>query len=115
MTESTKEKEGIGRWSLDRIRFLLGHIEGFIDDEQKDIHQRAGHFTPADGLDKIEKLVDGDLTGVDVPARVLERLAVFFEAGLLIQRSPNVDSENWWVTDLFWRGTMFHVDLKDQA
>jgi hypothetical protein len=115
--ENTKEpiKETLSRWSLERLQFLLAHIEGFIDDEERDLKERARQFVAADGLDKIEKLLEGHPNDMQLPQRVLERLSVFFDSGLLLQRGPSQESAGWWVTDLFWRGNVFHLDLKDQV
>ncbi|MGZ3722277.1 MAG: hypothetical protein ACXVA9_05070 [Bdellovibrionales bacterium] len=113
MTEPIKET--IGRWSLDRLQFMLAHIEGFIDDENAEIKERAREFVPADGLDKIEKLLESDPSDVQLPHRVLERLSAFYDAGLLLQRGPAQENAGWWVTDLFWRGNIFHLEIKDQV
>lgn len=112
MNEPIAEK--ISRWSLDRVRFLLGHIEGFIDDDTKALRQRAGEFSSQTGLDKIESLLISDPGHADLPIQVMDRLAPFFEAGMLIKRGPSSERENWWVTDLNWRGMTFHLELQDQ-
>jgi hypothetical protein len=117
MTGKAKEplKETIGRWSLDRLQFLLAHIEGFIDDEDKEFRERARDFVPADGLEKIEQLVEAHPNDADLPQRVLERLSAFFDSGLMLQRGPSQENAGWWVTDLFWRGNVFHLNIKDQV
>jgi len=112
MTEPIKE---VSRWSLDRLKFLLAHIEDFIDDEERDLRERARAFVPATGLDLIEKLVDINPSDVTVPRRVLERLSGFFDSGLMLQRGPSAEHGGWWVTDLFWRGNVFHLELQDQV
>jgi hypothetical protein len=108
-------KEAIGRWSLERLKFLLAHIEGFIDDEEREFKERAREFVPSGDLDKIEKLVEGHPGDTELPHRVLERLSAFFDSGLMLQRGPAQEDAGWWVTDLFWRGTVFHLDIKDQV
>ncbi|MGE0527165.1 MAG: hypothetical protein AB7G93_20690 [Bdellovibrionales bacterium] len=107
-------REIVGRWSLDRVQFLLSHIEDFIDDDFKELRQRARAFVPATGLDKIERLVENGPADPELPVRVLDRLSAFFDAGLLVQRGSSEDSGNWWITDLFWRGHVFHLELSDQ-
>jgi len=108
-------KESLSRWSIDRLQFLLAHIEDFIDDEDRELRERAREFSVADGLDKIEKLVDGDPSDPNMPRRVLDRLTAFYDSGLLLQRGPSSENPGWWVTDLFWRGTVFHLELRDQV
>lgn len=112
MSEPIKER--IGRWSLERVRFLLGHLEDFIDDESKTLRQRAKEFNSLGGLDKIESLLNSMPSDSELPTRIMDRLAPFFEAGLLLKRGPSSESQNWWVTDLNWRGITFHLELQDQ-
>ena len=107
-------KDKITRWSLDRIQFLLAHIEGFVEDENSEIRERARAFTAQTGLDKIERLVSADPSDPNLPRLVLENLSPFFEASLLVQRGPDPDHPNWWVTDLAWRGNVFNLELADQ-
>lgn len=107
--------EKVGRWSLQRVQLLLSHIETFIDDESEELRQRAKQFRGQTGLDKIERLIEADPSDPDLPLRLIERLAVFFDAGILIQRGFSPEDGNWWVTDLFWRGNTFHLDLNDQV
>ncbi len=113
MKEEIREK--IGRWSLERVRFLLSHIEGFIEDEEKELRARASAFVAESGIEKIERLFDSDPNDPGLPGHVLKSMSAFFESGLLIQRGPGQDTGNWWATDLFWRGNIFHLDLKDQV
>jgi hypothetical protein len=108
-------KETLRRWSLERVQFLLAHVEDFIDDDEKDLKERARNFVSESGLDKIEKLVEADPSDPHLPGRVLEKLSHFFEAGLLLQRGPAQENANWWATDLFWRGNLFHLELQDQV
>lgn len=105
----------IRRWSLERLQFMLAHIEGFIEDEDRDFRERAREFSPASGLDKVEKLVETHPNAAELPQRVLEGLSAFFDSGLMLQRGPAQESAGWWVTDLFWRGSTFHLDIKDQV
>lgn len=94
---------------------LLSHIEDFIDDESAAIIERAKGFTAQGGLDKVEKLSDFHPQDPQLPVRVLERLTPFFDSGLLLQRGLSPETANWWITDVFWKGNTFHLDLKDQV
>jgi hypothetical protein len=96
------------------IKFLLSHIEDFVDDESKEWRERALNFRPDTGLEKIERLVESDPQAQDLSSRVLERLSAFFEAGLLLQKGPSSEHANWWITDLFWKGNTFHLETGDQ-
>ena len=108
------DKESLTRWSLERVQFVLGHIGEFIDDDSKQMRERAKNFSAETGLEKIEALAGCDPADPHLPTVLLERLSPFFEAGLLLQRGVS-GSENWWVTDLFYRGIPFHLELKDQV
>jgi hypothetical protein len=110
-------KDSIRRWSLERVKFLLSHVEGFIEDDDHELRvsERAKAFVSASGLESIEKLVEAEPSDPHLQGRVLERLVPFFEAGLLLQRGPAQENANWWATDLFWRGSLFHLELKDQV
>ena len=109
------EKLNLKRWSLERVQFVLGHIEDFIDDDSQEMRERAKNFSAQTGLDKVESLLQGDPQDPQAPTQLLERLAPFFDSGLLLQRGPSPENGNWWVTDIFWRGTAFHLDHKDQV
>ncbi len=103
---------------VERVKFLLSHIESLIEDnggEVRELKERASIFQAATGLDGIETLCELEPSDPQLPAFLLERLAGFFDAGLLLQRGPSVEAANWWVTDLFWRGSAFHLDLNDQV
>ncbi len=105
--------EKFSRWSLERVQFVLNHLEDFIDDEEKELRERARNFVAETGLDKIQALSNLEPQHPALPVRVLERLSAFYDAGLLLQRGLT-DEANWWVTDLCWRGNTFHLELKDQ-
>jgi hypothetical protein len=114
MADAIQDK--LSRWSLERVKFLLAHIEGFIEnDDDKNLIQRAREFTPATDLTTVQSLVEANPSDPRLPTLVLEALAPFFESGLLLQRSPAADSSHWWATDLFWRGNTFHLELADQV
>ncbi len=93
-------------WTVDRLRFLLGHIEGFIDTEADQIRERAKEFSPETGLENIETIAEPQAP----PEFVLERLSPFYDCGLLIR---NLNGP-WIVTGLFWRGTVFPLTAADQ-
>jgi hypothetical protein len=113
MADAIQEK--LSRWSLDRLQFLLSHVEGFIEDGDKEVRERARQFTPASDIADIKSLVEGDPLDSHLPGQVLEAISPFFDAGLLVQRSPVAGTEHWWCTDLFWRGNTFHLELADQT
>ncbi|HMN69261.1 MAG TPA: hypothetical protein PKC28_12030 [Bdellovibrionales bacterium] len=108
----------IGRWSLERVQFALQHLEDFIDentdDETQRLRERAKNFAVQGGLEKVETFAACDPQDPQLPLRLTEGLAPFFDCGLLLQRGLSGEGGNWWVTDLFWRGNTFHLDLKDQ-
>lgn len=106
-------KDRISRWSLERLKFVLAHIESFVEDDSSAIRDRARAFTAQTGLETVERLIDADPGDPDLPVLVLHALAPFFDSGLLVRRGPGENS-NWWITDLFWRGSSFHVELNDQ-
>lgn len=109
------EKMSITRWSLERVQFVLSHIEDFIDDDSQEMRERAKNFVVQTGLDKVEALSGCDPQNPHLPTILLERLSPFFDSGVLLQRGLSVESGNWWVTDLFFRGTAFHLEPKDQV
>jgi len=116
MTQKVNDSSqtGAGLGHLDRIQFLLGHIEGFIDDETERLREACEGFTAQTGLEHIEHLIAVSPAQPALASLVLENLVPFFESGLLIQRSPCAEEANWWVTDLFGRGLMFQLPLKEQ-
>jgi hypothetical protein len=108
-------KEKITRWSLDRVQFLLAHIENFVEDESAELRERARAFSPQTGLESVERLVSCSPSDPKLALLVMESLVPFFDAGFVLQRGPDPDAANWWITDLFWRGNTFHLELKDQV
>lgn len=109
------EKLNLSRWSLERVQFMLSHLEDFIDDDSKEMRERAKNFVAQTDLEKVESLAGCDPQSPHLPVQLLDRLTPFFDSGLLLQRGPSEENANWWVTDLFWRGTAFHLELKDQV
>lgn len=91
---------------MGKIRFLLGHIGDFVDADWEEIRERAKHFSPQTGLGQIQSFEN--VTGQ--PAMVLDRLAPFFESGLLLNQS----GDTWRVTDVLWRGSVFHLEQEEQ-
>lgn len=98
-------------WSLQRLKFLLAHVEDFVDTEWKEIRERAVNFAPQTGLDKIQDLVEPE-PRVRQPSHVLDRLTPFFDSGLMLAPDPR---GRWKVTDVFWRGSVFHLDADEQS
>ena len=105
--------EKIKCWSLDGVKYLLGHLEDFIDNDVRVIQNRARTFTPTTGLEDVLKLVDGEPGDVRMPGRVFEGLSQHYDCGLMLQRDRATDAEDWLVTDIFWRGSLFHLEAKD--
>jgi hypothetical protein len=111
-------KDKIQHWSLERLRFLLSHIEGFIEDTEteKQIRAQLAQFEPQSGLEHIENLVASESPNApELPLLVLERLVPFFLSGVLIARSPAAEEGNWWATSFFWRGQLFRLQMSDQV
>lgn len=99
------------KWNLQRLQFLLGHIEDFIDSDWKDIRERAKNFSAQTGLETVKDLIE-PAPEVRLPSFVLDRLTPFFESGLMLKSD---DTVNWKVTDVFWRGSVFHLDTDEQS
>lgn len=108
-------QERLTKWSLTRVQYLLSHIEGFIEDENKELRERARSFVVSTDLDTIESLVTLDPMDPRLATVLLNSLSPFFESGFLLQRGPTADVSHWWVTDIFCRGNSFHLDLADQV
>jgi len=108
-------QEKLTRWSLARVQFLLSHLEGFIEDENKDLRERARNFSLNTEINTVDSLLDVPPSDPRVPTLLLQALSAFFESGFLLQRGPTQDVGNWWVTDLFCRGNTFHLELQDQV
>ena len=103
----------MSRWSLRRVGFVLGHLESFVEgDEDEALRARVRDFAPQTDLGRVEKLTEADPQDPRLPQLVLERLAPFFDSGALIQKPA--DSGEWVVTDVFGRGTSFHLEPRDQ-
>ncbi len=92
------------KWNLQRLKFLLAHVEDFIDNDWDEIRERAREFAPQTGLASVTSLVEQPFVG---PEQVLERLTPFFDSGLMLR--------DWQVTDVFWRGSVFHLEQAERA
>ena len=88
--------------------------EDFVDDDLHELRERARAFVPAGDLDKVSDLVAGAPGDPALPAAIFGKLAAFFNGGVLLQRGLLPEDTNWWVTDIFWRGSAFHLELVDQ-
>ncbi len=107
-------REKIGRWSLERVQFVLNHLEDFVT-ETDSIGQQMATFSSQTGLNQIASLsVPPDEKG-QTSVAVLQQLVPFFEAGFLIQKLSAAADSAWWVTDIFSRGQIFNLELKDQV
>jgi hypothetical protein len=99
------------KWSLQRLKFLFDHVGDFVDSDWREIRERATHFSPQTGLDQIEDLIE-PAPQVRQPLHVLDRLTPFFDAGMMLSSD---DQGRWIVTDVFWRGSVFHLDPDEQT
>jgi hypothetical protein len=99
------------KWNLQRLRLLLDQVEDFVDSEWKEIRERALSFSPQTGLDQVEDLIE-PAPRVEQPAHVLDRLTPFFDSGLLLTED---NSGRWKVTNVFWRGSVFHLEPDEQT
>lgn len=97
-------------WTLQRLKFLFAHVESFVDNDWREIRERAANFVPQTGLDQIEDLVE-PAPQVQLPAHVLDRLTPFFDSGLMLTAA----GPRWKVTDVFWRGSVFHLEPDEQC
>lgn len=105
----------IKKWSLEKIKFLMSHIEDFIDEDgSHQVSRTAKEFEPQSDISSLSSLSMSEQDTLQTPNRVLERLVPFYEFGFLAQKSTSSESSNWWITDFFWRGNMFRLRLEDQ-
>lgn len=99
----------LSKWSLKKIEFLLSHIEEFIEDDNSPIREAVSRFEVQTGLEKVSALHALDPSDPDLSFKVFEKIAPFYEAGLLFQFKSD-----WRVTDFFWRGQVFGLEPEDQ-
>jgi hypothetical protein len=104
---------GLSKWSLDKVQFLLSHIEDLVEDDSAELKKRIAEFEVQSGLEDIEAFGESDPSDPQVAIRVFEKLAPFYEAGLMVQRL-GTDATQWWLTDFFWKGQVFRLELNDQ-
>lgn len=72
------------------------------------------NFDVQSGLECVESLTTLSPNDPELPAGVLQRLAPFFEAALLMQRAPSVNGD-WWLTHLNWHGRSYTLSLQEQV
>ena len=101
ITEDLQLSEKLTNWSIQKINFLLSHIGDFVDHEKQTLIEDARQFSAQTGLDKVDRLLDGEMPQTELPRRVLERLAPFFDAGLVVLNGK--------ITDIAWRGLIFEL------
>jgi hypothetical protein len=107
-------KDLIRKWSLEKVQFIFEHVEDFIENDTKEIREAAKSFEARRDLDGVQSLVEGDPSHPRMAQMVFERLSLYFDVGLLIQKGPGGENANWWVTDCLWKGNVFHLEMKDQ-
>ena len=88
----------------------LGNL---LDDENESLKTRAKTFTEQVGLEKVDHLCTVDPFDPELPVHLLERLAPFFISGMLLRKNER-GSPGWWVSDVIWRGIVFHLEGKDR-
>jgi hypothetical protein len=105
----------VKKWSVGRVGFVMGHLESFVEraEDDDELRERLRTFTPQSDLDHVERITLADPSDPALPELVLERLAPFFESGVLIQRG--LENDAWAVTDVFGRGTTFHLAHDEQV
>lgn len=107
-------KDLLRKWSLEKVRFILEHVEDFIESESTQLREAAQSFEAQTDLNTVESLFDGDPNNPRLPQILFQRLSAYFDVGLLLQRSPGPENSNWFATDCMWKGIVFHLELKDQ-
>lgn len=110
-------REKIGRWSIDRVKFMLSHLEDFVTESKslsKEMVTSMIGFSGQTGLKGVTSFSCSLVDRAHLPTEVLQHLIPFFESGMLLQRASANDESQWWVTDLFYRGQAFKLELRDQ-
>jgi hypothetical protein len=103
------------KWSLDKVKFLMSHIEDFVDEDGSQAVRRvAQDFQASSDIANLSQLALSEPETREAPFRVLERLIPYYEFGFLSQKSISVENPTWWITHFFWRGNLFHLTLEDQ-
>jgi len=103
------------KWSLDKIKFLMDHIEDFVDENgSHQISRTAQSFEVRSDIHAVSDLSLSEPDNLEAPLKVLERLVPYYEFGFLAQKSYSEDEEKWWITNFFWKGNLFHLKVEDQ-
>jgi hypothetical protein len=103
------------KWSLDKVKFLMSHIEDFVDEEGSHLVSRtAKDFQASSDIQALSELSLSEPETREAPFKVLERLVPYYEFGFLAQKSISVENSTWWITNFFWKGNIFRLALEDQ-
>lgn len=103
------------KWSLDKIKFLMSHIEDFVDENgSHQVSRTAREFQASSEISQVGTLMMSEPENREAPLKVLERLLPYYEFGFLAQKSINIENPRWWITDFFWKGNLFRLTLEDQ-
>ena len=99
------------KWSLKKVEFLLSHIEDFVEDDSASatLRKALAGFEVQSGLDRLALLHTPTPSDPELPVRVFEKIAPFYEAGLLLR-----EVGDWFITDFFWRGQLFSLENEDR-
>lgn len=108
----------LNHWTLQRIRSVisrLSQIENSVGDllePSAPLMSRMRSFSPSHDIARLERL---NLSGkVSPPLGILQALAPYFWAGLLIEKHPEDEEALWWLTGFVARGEYFEIDLADR-
>lgn len=104
------------KWSLDKVKFLMNHIEDFVDENgSHQVSRTAKEFQVSTEIENLGELLVSEEETREAPLKVLERLVPYYEFGFLAQRSMSYENDSWWITDFFWKGNLFRLTLEDQV
>ena len=114
-SKMNEKKESLKKWSLDKVKFLMNHIEDFVDENgSHQVSRTAREFQASSDVQKLSELILSEPETREAPLKVLERLMPYYEFGFLAQKSISIENENWWITDFFWKGNLFRLTVEDQ-
>ena len=103
------------KWSLEKIKFLMDHVEDFVDDNgSHQVRRTAKEFEASSQIEAQSELTVSEPDSHQTPNRVLERLVPYYEFGFLAQKSYSEDEEKWWITEFLWKGNLFKLRVEDQ-
>lgn len=109
------KKNPLSKWSLEKVKFLMSHIEDFVDENgSHQVSRTAQEFQASTDIAQIGPLLVSEPENLEAPLKVLERLIPYYEFGFLGQKSVSEENNNWWITDFFWKGNLFRLRLEDQ-